>query len=66
MAKTAAVDAICADHERLAQMGAFDPQAVMRALAVLIQTAHIREYLMEKDPKALEQARRALGLEGRA
>ncbi len=32
------------------------------ALALLILTPHIRFYLMENDPAALERARRALGL----
>ena len=40
----------------------FDPQAVYAALNVIARTPHIAAYLAQNDPKAWEQARRALGI----
>lgn len=34
-----------------------------KALLVLTQTSHIRQYLLERDPMALKQAEEALALE---
>jgi hypothetical protein len=38
------------------------PYEVRKALQVIVQTPHIVDYLLQNDPKALEQARRALGI----
>ena len=56
------IEQIRQDRQILA-LGTSDSQAISDALMVMILTPHIREYLFFNDPQALEQARKALGLE---
>ena len=60
--KEEAMEQIFMDDAAFSRGVDFNPQEVLTALAVLIQTRHIREYLLKHDPKALLQARRAAGL----